>query len=843
MTAVVEDMLSEVVDNGRLGGGRRGGSAGGYRDVDEFGRERRNKPHHKKPYERPGRGGGRGGGHGGGGGPVGPMDEAKEIESRLSSLIVKVGDKNTPTLQNNLEALSVVLEKDYTKHELTVLRTFRQCVLELPWKATVYSTLAGLLNAKNSETGAKVISLMHAVLRKSLAQGDWGSVKVLMRFFALLVNTNAISPGSLVSMLDVFLAPVAALDGGAAAVSASNNCYVFIVLSTLLWAGRSLKEHAPGELEQRVALATRYVQSQMEVNQSNRLATVFHDALPKGTNVLASLLDTLRAVAGNAWKIDAIFAPHEMFGAEFAQAAQHELPELELPSGLAASAFYTPSEFLQLVPSPPDQAVRRYVMQDLIADTLTQLEGNRKDCGKCLMQVHGLCNEDVCVAMTGTAHPEEIDPESTLVFEYMMAEVLFSFLLQLPEGLYREMYYTSLAIELRKAEPQTVTNVFETMVENIVSRSSSIDVECLNRLSNWLGVYISNFGFQWDWSKWEHVVSEPEDAPGRRFIYETLLKLIRLSYLDRVKTMLPDSYAPIIPAKAPTHNFKFTMQAMDERTRSVSVAMGKCLKSKGTVEQALDILQEHYSQWADVDDEARQALAREMLVEHVLLLGSKTFSHMLNAIEKFMPALQKFGDSPEAKLQIAKVTEDFWQRNPQFFAITIDKLINYRVIDPATVVAMLFDGAHVGSWCQFHYWEILHNTVKKVNMRVVQLQGRLEAAHAASNAMVSDDDAAAESQAAAESVEQVEATLALMMREQKDVVVSTAAHFVRLLSSSTGTASERDRAWLAGRYKEFLRTYRVQIMENVQTLEALVFTSDASDDARQAFEDMRKLSA
>ncbi|KAJ2547504.1 Nuclear cap-binding protein subunit 1, partial [Coemansia sp. RSA 1836] len=260
---------------------------------------------------------------------------------------------------------------------------------------------------------------------------------------------------------------------------------------------------------------------------------------------------------------------------------------------------------------------------------------------------------------------------------------------------------------------------------------------------------------------------------------------------------------------------------------------------------------EHYSKWEDLDDDARQSLAREMLVEHVLLLGSKTFSHMLNAIEKYMPALQKFGDSPEAKLEIAKVTEDFWLRNPQFFAITIDKLVNYRVIDPATVVAMLFDAGHVGSWSKFHYWEILHNTVKKVNMRVVQLQGRLEAAKTAANAMAADDDddmasAAAASTAenqVAESVDHVEATLAQMVQEQRDVIVSTARHFAQLLSSDSGASGDLDRAWLHGRFKEFLRTYRVQVMENVSTLESDVFTAEASDDVRQAFADVRTLSA
>ncbi|KAJ2418615.1 hypothetical protein GGF41_004974, partial [Coemansia sp. RSA 2531] len=129
-----------------------------------------------------------------------------------------------------------------------------------------------------------------------------------------------------------------------------------------------------------------------------------------------------------------------------------------------------------------------------------------------------------------------------------------------------------------------------------------------------------------------------------------------------------------------------------------------------------------------------------------------------------------------------------------------------------------------------------------VNMRVVQLQGRLEAANAAANAMADDDAPAAENQTA-ESVEHVEATLAQMVQEQKDVVVSTTRHFARLLSSDSGAAGELDRAWLHGRFKEFLRTYRVQVMENAPVLESEVFTAEASNDVRQAFEDVHKMSA
>ncbi|KAJ1949213.1 Nuclear cap-binding protein subunit 1 [Linderina macrospora] len=765
-------------------------------------------------------------------------DESRDIEKRLSSLIIKVGDKNLPTMQNNLDALSVVLEKDYVKHEATVMKTIRQCILELPWKVTVYATLVGLLNAKNNETGKRVVTMMHSVLTKSLAEGDWASVKVLMRFFTLLVNTNAIAPSTLVGMLDAFLQPALEDAGSGVVVSAKNNCFVYIVMSSLLWAGGALKERAPADLERISAAVAKYAEKLSEASQDNTITTVLHDAPPKGTNVIPYLLDVLQAVASTNWEVDVVVAAYEPFLNDFSSATAHDLPLLEIPVGLALPAYYTPSQLAQLVPSPAEKAVNKYILQDFISDTVMQLEGNRKDCAKYLMQIHDLCNEGVVTTITSLPSPDEADPQSALVFEYLISEVLFSFLLQLPTGLYREMYYTSLAIELRKAEPQIYPAVFGTTVENVFARLPNMDIESLNRLSNWLAVYISNFGFQWDWEKWEGVAEEPEGSPKRCFLEETLLKIIRLSYLDRVKELLPESYQALIPAKVPTQNFKFTVQAMDERTRAVSVAVGRCLKSKGTADQALAILDEHYSQWTDIDDSERRSLAREMLVEHVLLLGSKTFSHMLSAIERFLPALQKFGDSPEAKLQIAKVTEDFWLRNHQFFAITIDKLFNYRVIDPVTIVELVFDPSHVSKWSRFHYWEILQNTVNKLNIRIAQLQDRLEAAR---QPTATADDLAGDAMVDTEAVAQIEASLAQMVQEQRDVVVLAIQRFVQLLGSAEGTASVLDRAWLMSRFKEFVRSYRFQVVEAAATLENIVFTPDVSDELRKVYTDVRAI--
>ncbi|KAJ2389120.1 Nuclear cap-binding protein subunit 1, partial [Coemansia sp. RSA 2603] len=828
---------------GRLGGSRRGAGA----NVDEFGRERRDRGHGRKPYDRPH---GRGRGRGGLGGASSHaarvpahVDEAKDISSRVASLIIKLGEVNSPALVNNLDALSVVLEKDFVKHETTVLQTIRQCVLEMPWKVTVYATLAGLLNAKNSATGQKIVRLMHAVLGRALAEGRWTEAKVVLRFFAVLAATRAITAETLASLVDQLLQP---LDDGTCPASAGAHTAAYLAMSTLLWAGRVLHTGAPDALTRQLQVVQRYVESQGTHGgpAATRLTTVLHDAAPSAPTVLVRLLWVLRSVAEDAWRVDALCAPYEVFDSAFAQATAHDLPRLSSP--VAGQWAVVRGEFLRLSGDDKQQeqvegeddkktAVRRYVIMDVISDTLEQLSGNRKDCARYVLQIHGLCTDGVCTALTAPPTQKDKDTdvivaESPLVFEHMVGEALFSQLLQLPAAPRRTMYYAALAVELRKSEPHVMADVLGLLVARLVHRVAALDVEAIERLSDWLAIYVSNFGFAWDWSMWADVAKEEEGMPRRVFVRETLLKLLRLSYLDRLRATVPESLGALLPDRAPGHSFKFPVAAIDERTREVSVAMGRCLKNRGTAEQALGILEENYSQWTDVDAPRRKTLAREMLVQHVLLLGSKTLSHMLSAIEKFAPAIGRFAEDAEGKLAVAREAEVFWARHPQFLTLTVDKLVDYRVIDVITVVDMVFGGEHVGGWSSFYLWEMLRTVVAKLRLRAEHVQARIDA----SSTM--DDE-----ESAGSAVEALEASRVLLARELDEVVVAVVRHFVRLLSSTEGAAGDADRAWLMGRFKEFVRVHRALVVANAAMLESLVFNEAASEDARQVFAAVRCL--
>lgn len=72
-------------------------------------------------------------------------------------------------------------------------------------KSAIYGTLTGLLNAKNVQTGGTIVKMASDLLQESLLKHQWRNVKLLLRFFGELVNSNVILPTTLLNVMDQFL--------------------------------------------------------------------------------------------------------------------------------------------------------------------------------------------------------------------------------------------------------------------------------------------------------------------------------------------------------------------------------------------------------------------------------------------------------------------------------------------------------------------------------------------------------------------------------------------------------------------------------------------------------------
>lgn len=150
------------------------------------------------------------------------------------------------------------------------------------------------------------------------------------------------------------------------------------------------------------------------------------------------------------------------------------------------------------------------------------------------------------------------------------------------------------------------------------------------------------------------------------------------------------------------------------------------------------------SEVVDVDK-----IVRSIAVQSLLHIGSRSFSHLLNAIERYLPLLRNLASgggsasasagggntNSEAKADILTAAAAFWKHNRQMVGIVFDKLMQYQIVDPTDVVGWTFvNGAGIGSQAGIgggntggggplslsaFEWDLLKGALDKANGRVM----------------------------------------------------------------------------------------------------------------------------
>lgn len=98
-------------------------------------------------------------------------------------------------------------------------------------------------------------------------------------------------------------------------------------------------------------------------------------------------------------------------------------------------------------------------------------------------------------------------------------------------------------------------------------------------------------------------------------------------------------------------------------------------------------------------------------------------------------------ESAEARRQIVRSVMGYWIDQPGVGANVVDKLLNYSVLTPSSVIEWAFFDAGHAALSQNHVWEMVSTTVNKVNNRVRQIVAARPSLGAAVSGM-SDADGA-----------------------------------------------------------------------------------------------------
>lgn len=105
---------------------------------------------------------------------------------------------------------------------------------------------------------------------------------------------------------------------------------------------------------------------------------------------------------------------------------------------------------------------------------------------------------------------------------------------------------------------------------------------------------------------------DPE-LPKPKFIREVALKIMRLSYHQRIVDILPDEFEPLLPIK-PAPHYKYEEEGAGSLPGTmVAHKLMQAVKSKCTPEEALEILRELPN---PMDDDCKLPIQKMSLIVH-----------------------------------------------------------------------------------------------------------------------------------------------------------------------------------------------------------------------------------
>lgn len=96
-----------------------------------------------------------------------------------------------------------------------------------------------------------------------------------------------------------------------------------------------------------------------------------------------------------------------------------------------------------------------------------------------------------------------------------------------------------------------------------------------------------------------------------------------------------------------------------------------------------------------------------VVIQTLLNIGSKSFTHLTTLLERYGQVISKLCPDHEKQGLLIQEVSSYWKNSNQMTAITIDRLMGYRLVSSLVIVDWVFSSANVD---QFHLkdlaWEV-----------------------------------------------------------------------------------------------------------------------------------------
>eukprot|EP01083_Nonionella_stella_P019729 54762_1 len=820
------------------------------------GDHRRNRGGYRGGGYRDGGGGYRKGGYKRGRDEIEHQPTPQEIQEsktkRIRMLLVRIGERSASSLRKNLDMLSKALMKDLEENKDFILNTLFKCVENLPHKSAIYGMLVGLLNLRDYDFGGLVVARLQATLNQVFQRGfDANRIRILVRFAAELLNANVIMTSNLITLLDQIMDAVqqksAMEDEEEGAVSALHpaltDYLVYVVMSVLPFAGRTLHRNADNELASLISRVGTYMQQRTspawsEILQSRR--NVAGDAQPSTSDHLSLYWAALQPKATAEWKCASVLDPYVDFESTLARADQHSLAIDDIPALTGKTAPVPPSLFKIFDSSVVDECAKDPIDQLIIfehlCDILKFFEADHKEATNQLLEL-----------------PGGLSPRILVI------EAIFSNLFHLPQTPCNIVFYGCVIVDMVKSQPKVIPKILGQAVCTIFERMDELEIQCRDRFSEWFAFHLSNFGFKWIWPDWSFVTSLEPASPRRAFCERTI-RLCGDLASKRVKLdeILGEAMGVLGGSLEPRFKFAACLELEKKKKIASSSDVDGDEKMKGEEEEPkksseefvdkdgnvpsdpllvsakkLLLLLERHAECEDIlnflEDQKTggnltDSTCLELFLQCLLYTGAKTFSRLFILMQRYKPVLVELTRDGHQDI-LVRTIHDVWDESSQNLHIILQKFVNLKYISPRALLKYVLSAERL-AWVYRPYWTtIISDTLNRYRQSSVavdelrtKVRIQLEEMDGASE---EGDSKRAE---LAKRVEDIDARISKISDDQCDLL----ALIIKELSSAIASMVARGEEGLPlgvlkQRLVQFLRQFNKEIKKSQNVIGERIF--------------------
>ncbi|QDZ21442.1 MIF4G-like domain-containing protein [Chloropicon primus] len=288
-----------------------------------------------------------------------------------------------------------------------------------------------------------------------------------------------------------------------------------------------------------------------------------------------------------------------------------------------------------------DHDLNQVLIHELAADSLTSLATSPQNLGKILVSL----------------------PAGGLQYTAVLAEAVFSDMLQLPSQHFAPIFYSGVISDLCLKMPG-FPKYMSACVRYALERVDSMDLEASQRLAQWQAYHLSAFQFQWPWERWGWTDFPQRGESDRRRVYikDCFVSLQRLAYHEHITKKVPPELHPLVEAGRVEPNKR---AEGDEGEKKIDMMSSLIFKKRSAEDFLL------YLEGANETP--------KHVVMAILCIGGKSFTHMRTLLKRYRAVIDRYAkDKP---LDILDILFTTWSKFPDKFMMAFTCLLEEGILN------------------------------------------------------------------------------------------------------------------------------------------------------------------